>query len=205
MLDKFRNRVDEVLEPIAAKFGREANRISYASLIFALIAAISFYYSYWHHYLLFISSISVILNGFLDAIDGKIARMSKKAGKKGDFIDHTIDRFSDALIIGSIAISPWCDKKIGVVAIAIVLLVSYMGTQAQAVGYKRVYSGVLGRADRLAILFFAPIFQYFIQRIYGYYLIEWVMVYFILAGIATITQRFYLVTKWLGEIEKREK
>jgi len=201
MLDKLRSKADAILEPIASKFGKEANRISYASLIFAFIAAISFYYSYWYHYLLFVSSLSVILNGFLDAIDGKIARMSKKAGKKGDFIDHTIDRFSDALIIGGIAVSPWCDKKIGVVAIATVLLVSYMGTQAQAVGYKRVYSGVLGRADRLAILFFAPIFQYFIQRIFEIYLIEWVMIYFIFAGVVTILQRYYRIVKWLEELK----
>jgi len=31
---------------------------------------------------------------------------------------------------------------------------------------------------------------------------EWVMIYFAIAGIATIIQRFYLVAKWLGEKEK---
>jgi len=203
MLDKLRNKIDFMLEPIARKFGKEANRISYLSLIFAFIAALSFYYSYARHYFLFIASISIILNGFFDAIDGKIARLSKKAGRKGDFIDHAVDRFSDALIIGGIAASQWCEKKIGVAAIAIVLLVSYLGTQAQAVGYKRIYAGILGRADRIAILFFAPIFQYFTGKISGYYLMEWVMIYFILAGIITILQRYYRIVKWL-EKEKYE-
>lgn len=197
MLDRLRNRIDFMLEPVARKFGKEANRISYVSLLFAFIAAISFYYSYSHPLLLFMSSISIILNGFFDAIDGKIARLCKKAGRKGDFIDHAIDRFSDVLIIGGIAISSWCKKEIGVAAIAIVLLVSYLGTQAQAVGYKRIYAGILGRADRIAILFFAPIFQYFAPKIFGYYLLEWVMIYFIFAGIITILQRYYRIVKWL--------
>ena len=198
MLNKFRNKADRFMDPIARKMDIEANKISYASLIFAIIAGIFFYYSYWHHIFLIFAAFSTLLNGFFDAIDGKIARMRKKASLKGDFIDHAIDRFSDAFIIGGIAISQWCNKIIGVTAIAAVLLVSYMGTQAQAVGYKRIYAGMLGRADRLAILFFAPFIQYFTGRIYGFYFMEWAMLYFIIAGIITIIQRFYRIAKWLG-------
>ena len=33
-----------------------------------------------------------------------------------------------------------------------VLMSSYLGTQAQAVGLKRNYGGILGRADRLVLL-----------------------------------------------------
>ena len=197
MLDRYRRKVDFFLEPIAKKIGIEANYISYLSLIFAIISAIFIYFSPHYHYFLFFSSFSILINGFLDAIDGKIARMRKKESKKGDFIDHAIDRFSDAFIIGGIAISQWCNKFIGVVAVIAVLLTSYMGTQAQAIGYKRVYGGLLGRADRLIILFIAMIIQYFVLEVYSFYLIEWVMIYFILAGIVTIIQRYYSIIKWL--------
>jgi len=197
MLDRYRRKVDFFLEPIAKKINMEANYISYLSLIFAIISAIFIYFSFRYHYFLFFSSFSVLINGFLDAIDGKIARIRKKESKKGDFIDHAIDRFSDAFIIGGIAISQWCNKFIGIAAVIAVLLTSYMGTQAQAIGYKRVYGGLLGRADRLIILFISIIIQYFVLKIYSFYFIEWVMLYFIFAGIITIVQRYYSIIKWL--------
>ena len=40
-------------------------------------------------------------------------------------------------------------------------MLSYMGTQAQAVGAGREYAGLLGRADRLVVLSIVPIIQYF--------------------------------------------
>ncbi len=200
MLDKYRDKADKILEPIASKIDIEASILTYLSLIFAFFAGISAYFSYENDVLLLLSAFFVIINGLLDALDGKIARMRGTAGKKGDFIDHAIDRFSDVFIMGGIVISPWIDKVIGVTAMATMLLVSYLGTQAQAVGYRRVYAGILGRADRIIILFIALIIQFFVpQKIYGFYFIELVMLYFIVAGVATVMQRYHAITKWFGK------
>jgi len=200
MLDRYRKKVDWLFEPIARKTSIGANTLTYISLIFALLASISFYFSYEHHYLLFLASFMVLMNGFLDALDGKVARLRNEASPKGDFIDHSIDRFADALIVGGLAASPWCDPLVGIVAVAAMLLTSYMGTQAQAVGYGREYGGLLGRADRLAILIFAPLLQYFLlgagNEIFGYSFLQWVMVYFAVVGIATAVQRFAAVLRW---------
>ena len=43
-------------------------------------------------------------------------------------------------------------------------MLSYMGTQAQAVGAGREYAGLLGRADRLIVLMLVPIIHYFNQE-----------------------------------------
>ncbi|MBC7081543.1 MAG: CDP-alcohol phosphatidyltransferase family protein [Thermoplasmatales archaeon] len=198
MLDKYRNKVERIINPIASKIKLEANFLSYLSLLFAIFSGISSYFSYEIRYLLLVSSFFIIINGFLDAIDGEIARIRKKESKKGDFIDHSIDRFSDVFMLGGIAISPWINKIIGIASLSIVLLISYLGTQAQAIGYKRVYSGLLGRADRILILFISLIIQFFVQyKIFGFFLIEWVMLYFIFAGLITIIQRYFEIIKWL--------
>ncbi len=203
MLDRYRSKVEKIINPIANKIGVEANFLSYLSLLFALFSGISSYFSYEIRYLLLLSSLFIIINGFLDALDGEIARIRKKESKKGDFIDHSIDRFSDAFIIGGIALSPWVNKIFGIVSLSVVLLVSYLGTQAQAAGYKRVYSGLLGRADRILILFISLIMQFFIQyKIFGLFLIEWVMLYFIFAGIITIIQRYFEIIKWFDKFDK---
>lgn len=200
MLDKYREKADILLEPLALKMRIEANILTYLSLIFALFAGIFAYFSHEHLYLLLLSALFIMVNGILDALDGKIARMRGTAGKKGDFIDHVIDRFSDVFIMGGIILSPWVDKFIGTTAMAMMLLVSYLGTQAQAVGYRRVYGGMLGRADRIVILFFALFIQFFVKEtIFHLYFLEWIMIYFIIAGFITIVQRYYAIIKWFGK------
>ena len=200
MLDKYREKADILLEPLALKMRIEANILTYLSLIFALFAGIFAYFSHERPYLLLLSALFIMVNGILDALDGKIARMRGTAGKKGDFIDHVIDRFSDVFIMGGIILSPWVDKFIGTTAMAMMLLVSYLGTQAQAVGYRRVYGGMLGRADRIVILFFALFIQFFVKEtIFHLYFLEWIMIYFIIAGFITIVQRYYAIIKWFGK------
>jgi len=197
MLDKYRQNVDFILEPLATRAGMGANTMSYLSFLFALAAGAAAYLSYQQVWLLPLTALFVILNGLFDALDGKIARMRGETGAKGDFIDHVIDRFSDVLMLGGIIASPWIDKRIGIPALAAVLLTSYLGTQAQAVSGRRLYAGVLGRADRLVLLFFALIIQFFMPDvIFGLYVLEWLMVYFAMAGTITIIQRYYAVMKW---------
>ena len=200
MLDKYRNKFDFILEPIAKRIDIEPNILTYISLLFAFFSSLSIYFSYEYRYLLILSSLFILINGFLDAMDGKIARIKGKESKKGDFIDHAIDRFSDAFIIGGIIASQWVDKIIGISAFASVMLVSYIGTQAQAIGYKRIYSGILGRADRITILFFALLIQFFLpNKIYGFYFLNFIMLYFIVTGIITILQRYIRVIKYFNK------
>jgi archaetidylinositol phosphate synthase len=176
-------------------------------LIAALFAGIFFYFSspqfeLVNHYLL-IAVIFVFINGFLDAIDGKVAKLAKKATLKGDFIDHAIDRYADVFIVAGLALSPWCKyNSIGLFAIIGMLLTSYMGTQAQAIGYKREYSGLLGRADRLVLLMIIPLLQHLliIYNIinfnifyYSLNLIEMVLIYFAVVGNITALQRIISV------------
>jgi len=81
------------------------------------------------------------------------------------------------------------------------LLTSYMGTQAQAIGHKRDYSGLLGRADRLVLLLICPIIQHVVLRFpfqlpWDITIIELVLVYFAVVGNITAVQRFYITLRW---------
>lgn len=180
------------------------NHISLASLVFAIIAGLLFALD-WSSFLLF-AAIAVLASGALDALDGKVARISSKASKRGDFVDHVIDRYSDAIILGAIAVSPRCPISFGLFAVIGVLLASYMGTQAQALGLGREYRGILGRADRIAVLVVVPLVTYFfelgggdaVNDIFGYSLIAWMMIYFGLAGNITALQRASLIWKSLA-------
>jgi len=154
---------------------------------------------------LLLAAIMVLVSGFFDALDGKVARISSKASKRGDFVDHVIDRYSDVIILGAIAMSFRCELSFGLFAVIGVLLASYMGTQAQALGLGREYRGILGRADRITVLVIISIIQYAFEvgdnslatDIFGYSLISWMMVYFGLAGNITALQRASVIWKSL--------
>lgn len=180
------------------------NYLSVASLLLAIAAAALFVID-WKHALLF-AAIFVLLSGVFDALDGKVARISAKASKRGDFLDHVIDRYSDAIILGAIGLSTLCPVSFALFAVIGVLLASYMGTQAQAMGLGREYRGILGRADRIAVLVAVSLIQYFfmlagnegINDIFDYSLVAWMMIYFGLAGNITALQRAAMIWKSLA-------
>jgi archaetidylinositol phosphate synthase len=200
VLDRKRAAVDPILTKMATLFSSVSPDVfTWLALFCAILAAFFFYVSSpqneLEYYFLLSASVFVFLNGLFDAVDGKIAKLNHLSSKKGDFLDHAIDRFADVFIVGGLALSPWCHLEIGFFAMIGMLLTSYMGTQAQAVGMKRLYAGLLGRADRLVLLMFAPVIQhillqYSISVIYGYSLLDWVLMYLAIVGNFTAIQRF---------------
>jgi archaetidylinositol phosphate synthase len=214
VLDAQRKNIDPVLTSIAQRFIHvDPNVLTTISLGMAFLAGVFFYFSSpafeLFNYYLFIGVLFVFMNGFFDAIDGKVAMLSNKTSKKGDFIDHAVDRYADVFIVGGIALSTWCDTRIGFLAIIGVLLTSYMGTQSQAIGDKRDYSGLLGRADRLILLMIIPLIQHIVLRfgypsLWGLSLVEWMMIYFAVIGNVTAVQRFHSTLSWLRKKNSKQ-
>ncbi|MFO7678105.1 MAG: CDP-alcohol phosphatidyltransferase family protein [Thermoplasmatota archaeon] len=206
VLDRKRESVDPILSVVAQYFIRiNPDVLTWLALFFAFISGSFFYFSSAEfelvNYYLFIAAFFVFLNGLFDAVDGKVAKMTDKATLRGDFLDHALDRYADVFIIGGIALSSWCRPSIGLLAIVGVLLTSYMGTQAQAIGCKRDYSGLLGRADRLVLLMVLPVVQHIWLRFtydfpFEITVLEWVLIYFAIMGNITALQRFYSTLKW---------
>jgi archaetidylinositol phosphate synthase len=201
VLDGQRGRADKVLMPAAnAMKGVDPNAISVMALILAFAVGFLTYYSFEDWSLLLpIISLLVIVSGFLDALDGKVARLVGKTGKRGDFIDHVFDRYADIFMIGGVVVSAWCNIYLGIVALLGVLMTSYMGTQAQALGIGRMYAGFLGRADRIVLMFLVPLLQWGYTMMTGdkfidlgwveFSMFEVMMLWFAIVGNLTVVQR----------------
>ena len=160
--DNFREFGTKILNPIARVMPIGPMGVSVVSLLTAIGAGYSFYMANMvEREWLLIGALMVFLTAVFDALDGIVARMKEIASRRGDLLDHTLDRVADVIILGGIALSSMVDITVGFGAIIGVLMLSYMGTQAQAVGAGREYAGLLGRADRLVILIMIPIIQYF--------------------------------------------
>ena len=205
VLDSKRAMVDFALTPVASKLiNVNPNMISWIGLILAFVSGALMYFSFEWHYLLILGALVVIVSGYFDALDGKVAKLAGKASAKGDYLDHVFDRYADVFMIGGVAISAWCNPYLGMVALVGVLLTSYMGTQAQAVGAPRLYAGLLGRADRVVLSTLFPIVQ-FVMCCIGYpeivigdfsiYWMEIMMIWFAVVGNLTAVQRGIITWK----------
>jgi archaetidylinositol phosphate synthase len=204
VLDGQRAKADVVLLPVAKRLiNVDPNKISWIGLILAFFSGLLFYLSgtkgEWE-WMLILGAVVVLSSGFFDALDGKVAKLAGKASKKGDYLDHVFDRYADMFMIGGVAISAWCNPYIGLFALVGVLLTSYMGTQAQAVGAPRLYAGLLGRADRIVLSTLFPIIQFIWLwmgngsiDVFGYFtLTSWLevmMIWFAVVGNLTAVQR----------------
>jgi len=187
-----------------AAIGLSPDSVSILSLFCAVFAGFLFYLSGTkgiHHsafsLILLLAGVFVCVNGFLDALDGILAREMGNASKRGDFLDHVIDRYADMFIICGIIFGGYVSCEIGIIAVIGILFSSYMGTQAQAVGLKRMYGGLLGRADRLIIVIVAVLltmaYPYPLPAagLFSYSFLGWAMFIFAVLGNATALQRFF--------------
>lgn len=200
VLDAYREKADLLLLPLAKRMRNVSPNLL---TILAFLSAIAAGVCLTQAGLLFVLSglIFVILNALLDALDGRVAKLVGKESKKGDFLDHTLDRYADLFILGGIMFGPYCNVLIGFFAILGVLLTSYMGTQAEALGVGRVYAGILGRATRLVMLMLVIIFQaiavwagWSVIGFEGYGLtpLEYLMLLFAILGNVTAMQRGFI-------------
>ncbi len=206
VLDRLRPWADGLLDPLARRMVRvNPNLVSWVSFLAAIVAGLSFFVG--GAVLLILALLLILVSAYLDALDGKIARLANKASAKGDFVDHVLDRYADVFLLGGVALSVYCDPRVGLLALVGVLLTSYMGTQAQAVGQGRRYAGILGRADRLVLLFLGGLLQLVVSPAAGvrwgvspvlFQPLEWFMVLFAVLGNLTAVQRAVAVWRGFG-------
>ncbi len=163
VLDKYRDGAGRAFAPVAVGLGRlglTPDALTVASFAFATLAGAAFLVASperpaW----LLVAAAGVAANAILDALDGALARATNSSSKRGDYLDHVVDRYSDVAIAAGLALSPLADVRLGLLALVGTLMTSYMGTQAQALGLGRDYAGLLGRADRLVLLIAAPVVE----------------------------------------------
>ena len=194
-LDKQRPYVSGTIDPVVRafdRFGLGPDAVSVLAFGMAIGAAVAFYLGGTVDRLWYLAAtVLVLANGWLDVVDGALAREQGVASRAGDLLDHVLDRYADIVVIVGLA-AGLEDFLLGIAAVTGVLMTSYLGTQAQAVGLDRVYGGLVGRADRLAIIGVVALLAYPISGEYaGYGLVGWLLVFLAVVGHLTALQRFY--------------
>lgn len=149
MLVEFNKKFPQIRKKILKPFVVNCNP-NLVSVLAVIVAGLAGYFFYTGMPVL--AGIMVLLNGFFDILDGEIAKTYNKTSKLGDFLDHAFDRVADVLMFFGLALNPAIPMWLGSLMVIFILLVSYMGTQFQAIMNRRLYGGLFGRSDRCLFL-----------------------------------------------------
>ena len=197
-IDKLRPLSNRAIVPFVAaaeRLGISANAVTVTSVVTAAAAGYSLVVAGSTQSWYLLGSVLVLFTGFLDVLDGALARATDTATDAGDFLDHVLDRYGDVLILGGLAVG--ADQYgLGMLALTGVLLTAYLGTQGDALGLDRIYGGLLGRADILVLVGVVSAIAAVANPTlaYGFDLVDWTLV--LLAVFTHVTALQRIVWSW---------
>ena len=191
---EFRNRlIESRLTP---------NAISLTGFALCVVAAALIWQGWW-----IAGGIAFIVGSVCDTLDGRYSRMSGKASPFGAFLDSTLDRVEEGVVLAAVAYQFSKDEDltfilsndiaVAAVVIAVIasIMVSYTRARAEALGVE-CKVGIATRAVRVVILSAGLLFAK------GASLADFELLapaVYVLAGLSTITvlQRIFHVRKAL--------
>jgi phosphatidylglycerophosphate synthase len=121
------------LQPIG-KFlvacGVTPNMISWASLVFGLLAGVCLAFGHFGF-----GGAFALVSGFLDSLDGMVARMTGLSSDAGEVLDATVDRYAEAFFISGLIVYYRDIPVLQILALLALMgsfMVSYSSAKAEA-------------------------------------------------------------------------
>jgi CDP-diacylglycerol--glycerol-3-phosphate 3-phosphatidyltransferase len=133
------------------------NAISMSGLALNVVAAVLVWERFY-----FLGGIAFIVGSVMDTLDGRYSRMSGKGTPFGAFLDSTLDRIEEGIVLTAVAADFAREGRSGaaaavVVAVLASLMVSYTRARAEALGVE-CKVGIATRPVRVVILSIGLIF-----------------------------------------------
>jgi CDP-diacylglycerol---glycerol-3-phosphate 3-phosphatidyltransferase len=167
------------------------NAISLTGFGLCVVAAVLVYKQWW-----LAGGVAFIVGSVCDTLDGRYSRMSGKGSPFGAFLDSTLDRIEEGVVLAAVGVHfsrQGDDLAVGAVVIAVLasLMVSYTRARAEALGVE-CKVGIADRAVRVVILSAGLVFAEFWDDAIT-------IAVYVLAAMAVITvlQRIFHVRKEL--------
>jgi len=134
--------------------------------------------------------ILVLFGALCDALDGHLARTSKRVSKFGALLDSTLDRIGDFLPLMGLALY-FAKNSLWLVVVLLNILfwflVSYVKARLEGLGVKEPIGGIFERTERLTVLI--------VSLLLGW--IEMGLVITLIGSTTTFLQRLYMGYKRL--------
>jgi CDP-diacylglycerol--glycerol-3-phosphate 3-phosphatidyltransferase len=172
------------------------NAISLTGLALNVVAAVLVTQDYF-----FLAGVAFIVGSVMDTLDGRYSRMSGKGTQFGAFLDSTLDRVSEGIVLTAVA-AHFAQQGDEVAVAAVVLavlssvMVSYTRARAEALGVKGDV-GIAPRAIRVVILSIGLLFAEG-AGLGDFQLLEPAVYVLAALSIITVLQRILFVRRQLG-------
>ncbi|MFP4624285.1 MAG: CDP-alcohol phosphatidyltransferase family protein [Gemmatimonadota bacterium] len=163
-LESLRGGVYRILDPLTSALARRRAHPNLLTTIGFLVTLSSAYA--FHQHSVRTAGFLVLLGGFFDILDGRVARLTDLGSKFGAFYDSTLDRMSEiAVYLGLLSLYNDYRLELGDVGMIYLimlamggsLMVSYTRARAEALGLDcRV--GLMPRAERVVLIGAAALF-----------------------------------------------
>ena len=193
MLNKFRDKFNGIMTGIALRLTRMNIRPWMAStlgLVFVIVASYILIYTEITSYTVTMSVILFALGGFMDAVDGALARVQDRVSRWGAFYDSFLDRVTEIIYVLALYLSGIISPLSSYLYIVTSLLISYTRARAEAISINLSGVGIMERAERILILLIGLLIWSVTK-----YNIEILMLILIILNTVTILQRILIVKK----------
>ncbi|HEU4671914.1 MAG TPA: CDP-alcohol phosphatidyltransferase family protein [Candidatus Limnocylindrales bacterium] len=148
-----RNRIRGAIAPIGVALGRAGispNALTVAGFAGVCVAALTAAFQWW-----LAAGVLLLAFGIFDLFDGAVARATGRVSAFGAFLDSTLDRTGENLVLAGIAVGcATAGFPVGValaaLAMAFASVVTYARARAEAVGLKGEV-GIAPRPERLVL------------------------------------------------------
>ncbi|MFP3298682.1 MAG: CDP-alcohol phosphatidyltransferase family protein [Thermocladium sp.] len=193
MIGKIKDKIEKRIEPLAAILPRHPNLITITGLILAILSLIPAHYGEP-----ILVLILVILAGLMDGLDGLVARRYDIASKFGAFLDSTLDRYVDFILIMDIVLLGFSSELllIGFIAYLGSIMTSYIRARGESLGLKMIGRGLFERPERTIYIIVLLII---LSIINNYYILLYGLSVFAILTNLTAIQRGAIVAQELNE------
>jgi archaetidylinositol phosphate synthase len=140
-----KNKIEKLFYPIAPNVN--PHLVTLLSIVAMVIGGYLVYLGYLAY-----AAVFVLISGFLDVMDGAVAKKYCRASKLGAFADRSADRINDVIILGAIAVSGYVNVFLGILVIVVIVLASYMSAVIEGLTKSKVGEALSMRPVRLTIV-----------------------------------------------------
>ena len=186
---QFEDFTKSLIIPLS-RIGVKPNHLTVLGLVAAVITA-WFYVNHTNNqFMVVFAGLMILVSGFLDAIDGILARSTDNVTRFGGFFDSVFDRYSDLIILSGIIIGNLIDPITGLASLIGSVMVSYTRSRAEAEGIKMSGVGFAERAERMILLAVSSMISFFwIEAL------RWGIIVLTVAAHITVIQRIIYFKK----------
>lgn len=137
--------------------GLTPNMLTTMSLLISCLAGLTYMFRFP-----FFGALGLVASGFVDMLDGAVARAAGRATRFGAVFDHVLDRYAELAILMGIGLGGFADWLWIIFCLFGMVMASYARAKAESVGgLKHCTVGIAERQEKMILLLAGSLLQPF--------------------------------------------